>query len=81
MFFFVPGFGFKSLFGFGPVLHNSGAIFSTFDAEAEVWSDLNNNHHCKFCKSINFVNIQSNFLSAGKKKTSLYVWSGLNVKL
>ena len=37
-------------------------------AEAEVWSDFNNNHYSKFCKSRNFVNIQPNFLSARKKK-------------
>ena len=68
VFFFVPGFGFRSLLWFGPVLYNSGAIFSTFVAEAEVWSDFNNNHYSKFCKSRNFVNIQPNFLSARKKK-------------
>ena len=64
----MPGFGFRSLLWFGPVLHNSGAIFSTFVAEAEVWSDFNDNHYSKFCKSRNFVNIQQNFLSARKKK-------------
>ena len=64
----MPGFGFRSLLWFGPVLYNSGAIFSIFVAEAEVWSDFNNNHYSKFCKSRNFVNIQPNFLSARKKK-------------
>ena len=68
MFFFVPGFGKRSLFGFGPVLYNSGAIFSTFGEEGKVWSNFNDNHHRKFCKSTNFVNIQPNFLSARKRK-------------
>ena len=68
LFFFLPGFDFRSLLWFGPVLYNSGAIFSTFVAEAQVWSDFNNNHYSKFCKSSNFVNIQPNFLRARKKK-------------
>ena len=58
----------------GLYFYNSGAIFSTFGAEAEVWSNFNNNNHSKFCKSTNFVNIQPNFLDARKKKTIIYVW-------
>ena len=47
-------------------------IFLTFDAEAEAWSNFNNNHDCKFCKFL------AKFSKRMQKKLTPTFTSGLH---